>query len=601
MHKAFLRVGMAEISTPQSPSRRRKLTAILMADMVGYSTRIEQDERNNSDHASRSIDLFRSMVGLYGGRVVQIAGDGILALFESSEEALRFAIQVQSEFKEQARWESGEPIEFRIATNVGEVPSETEIIHAHCVNVAARIQALAEPGTTVVTDGVRRAVGNVREVAFRFLGSYPLKGIDEVVDIFSVEAAQADTAPVSLRPHAPSPSQSHAEHQPSVAVVALSNLTGDPANELFADVIVEGVITDLSRFRNLSVIARHSASLFSLRTAAAREIGQRLRARYLLGGSLQRAAGGRLRATLQLVEAESESVIWSDRFDAAIDQLFEVQDEITGEVASRLSVQIDLAEHRSEARRPRDMRAYGLVIRGHDMVLRYARQANLHARRLFEEAIGLAPGYARAHSAISRTHNLDWRYSWSANPAGSLDTAVATARSAIGFDRLDSRAFAELGFAHLYRKEHDESVADYRRAIALNPNDADVLAEYADALVYAGDPASSLPLIERAMRLNPHYPDWYLWYQADALDALERSEDVIATVHRMQNPDEGRRLLAANYAHLGMLSEARAQADEVLRLHPGFRISSWQERPPYRTTAMLERYIEGLRKAGLPA
>ena len=235
------------------------------------------------------------------------------------------------------------------------------------------------------------------------------------------------------------------------------------------------------------------------------------------------------------------------------------------------------------------------------MVLRFSRSANLHARRLFEEAAELAPAYARARSAISRTHNLDWRYAWSKDPTASLQTAVETARHAIQLDRLDSRAFAELGFANLYRKRHDESLSDYRRAVALNPNDADVLAEYGDSLVYAGDPGSSIAIIEQAMRLNPYYPDWYLWYLADAQDALGRSEDVIASVQRMQNPDEGRRLLAANYAHLGMMDEARAQAGEVMRLHPGFRIERWRDRPPYKDQGVLERYIEGLRNAGLPS
>ncbi|MCW6506784.1 tetratricopeptide repeat protein [Lichenifustis flavocetrariae] len=590
---------MDEQQNLQPASRRRKLTAILMADMVGYSGRIEQDEVNNSDHAARSIDLFKSLIGYYGGRVVQIAGDGILALFESSEEAIRFAVQVQTEFREQARWENGEPIEFRIATNLGEVPSGDEVIHAHCVNVAARLQALADPGAIFATGGVRRAVGNVTEVSFRLLGTFPLKGMNEVVEVFAVERVAVPSPSVSRRGPDPQASRVIPEAQPSVAVLTLTNLTGDPSNEALCDIIGEGVISDLSRFRHLTVIARHSASLFNLKLSSAREIGQRLRARYLLGGSLVRA-GRHLRAIVQLIEAESENVIWSDRFEIALGQLFEIQDEITGAVASRLSVQIDFAEHRQESKRPRDMRSYGLVIRGQDMILRFSRQANLHARRLFEEAAELTPTYARAYSAISRTHNLDWRYSWSANPAASLDTAVEAARKAIHLDRVDSRAFAELGFVHLYRKEHDESLADYRRAVALNPNDADVLAEYADSLVYAGDPASSIEIIERAMRLNPYYPDWYLWYLADAQDALGRSEDVVTTVHRMQNPDEGRRLLAANYAHLGMMDEAQAAAREVMRLHPSFRIEQWRDRPPYKDELVFQRYIEGLRKAGLP-
>ncbi len=590
---------MADHHGASSQDRRRKLTAVLMADMVGYSRRIEQDELKNSNRASRSIDLFKSLIGSYGGRVVQIAGDGILALFESSEEAIRFAIQVQSEFREQARWEDGEPIEFRVAANVGEVAGWEDVIHAHCINVAARIQPLAQPGTIVVTDGIRGAVRNLREISFRSLGSFPLKGISDVVEVFVVDAtAAANDRGTPHHEGARQPAH-QPELQPSVAALALINRTGDPANESFCDILVEGVIADLSRFRSLTVIARHSASLFDLQNTSAREIGQRLRARYLLGGSLHRA-GKHLRAVVQLIEADAENVIWSDRFDIAVDQLFEIQDEITGAVASRLSVQIDFAEHRNEARRPRDMRSYGLVVRGQEMVLRFSKPTNLHARRLFEEAASLTPNYGRAHSAISRTHNLDWRYAWSPNPSDSLETALTTAHQAAQLDRLDSRAFAELGFANLYKKRHGESLADYRRAIALNPNDADVMAEYADALVYAGDPGSSIAILERAMRLNPYFPDWYLWYLADAQDALGRSEDVIATVQRMQNPDEGRRLMAANYAHLGLMAEARAQAQEVLRLHPGFRVEHWSERPPYKDQAVLGRYIDGLRKAGLP-
>ena len=220
--------------------------------------------------------------------------------------------------------------------------------------------------------------------------------------------------------------------------------------------------------------------------------------------------------------------------------------------------------------------------------------------RFFEEAIEIAPDYGRAYSSMSRTHNIDWRYSWSPDPDRSLDIALDLARGAIQRDRLDATAYAELAYANLYKKHLDESLADYVRAMALNPNDADIISQYADALVYADQPSKSIELIGKAMRLNPCYPDQYLWDLADAYNALGRPADVIATVQRMQNPDEGRRLLAANFAHLGMMTEARAQAAEVMRLHPGFTISQWRHRPPYRDAAILERYVEGLRKAGLP-
>jgi DNA-binding SARP family transcriptional activator len=387
--------------------------------------------------------------------------------------------------------------------------------------------------------------------------------------------------------------------QPSIAVLALANLSGDPANDQLCDGIVDDIITGLSRFRNLMVIARRSSFLFSLKSNPAREIGHCLGIRYLLSGNLRRA-GKRMRIGVELIDAESEAVLWSDHFCIDGEELFDLQDEITGTVAARLAVQIDFADRQHESQCPRDMRAYSLVLRGYQLIQQYAKEANAHARRLFEEAIGIAPEYGCAYRALSRTHNLDWRYSWSAEPDRSLNTAVDLARRAVHLDPLDARGYAELGFAYLYKQRHDESIAEYLRALAMNPNDAAIIAEYADCLVYVGQPQKSVELMEKAMRLNPYYPDWYLWYLADAYCAMGKPAKVIATVQRMQNPDEGRRMLAASFAELDMMDEARNQAEKVMRLHPEFSISRWRHRPPYQDKAALERFMEGLRRAGLP-
>jgi adenylate cyclase len=569
----------------------------MFADMVGYSTRVEQDEERNAAQAARSVDLFRSLIGDYGGEVANVAGDGILALFESAEQALRFAVQMQSEFRDQSVWGNGEPIQLRIGLNLGEVIINEGNVQGHCVNVAARLQTMAEPGGIFVTGAICEAVRDHSGLSLRALGRQALKNIAEAIEVFAVaEAGSPTTLPVEISRN---PAPSEPSRHPSVAVLPLANLSGDSANDHLCAGIFEDVIASLSRFRNLMVIARHSAFRFSLDANPAHEIGKRLGARYLLGGSLRRA-DKRVRIAVELIDAESESVVWSDRFNIEIEELFDLQDEITGAVAARLSVQIDFAERRQESQYPRDMRAYGLVLRGQQLILRFAKEANAHARRLFEEAIEIAPDYGRAYSAMSRTHNLDWRYAWSPEPEESLAAAVDLASRAIQHDALDARGFAELGYAHLYKKQHDRSLAEYARAMALNPNDADIIAEYADAMVYAGQPEKSVELMGKAMRLNPYYPDWYLWYLADAYNAMGRAADVITTVQRMQNPDEGRRLLAANFAHLDMIDEAGAQAREVLRLHPGFTISHWRDRPPYRDSAILERYVSGLRKAGLP-
>jgi adenylate cyclase len=577
----------------EPPARR---AAVLFADMVEFSRRMELDQARSAGQVARSLQLFRALVGDYGGQVANAAGDGIVALFENPEAALRFAIQVQTEFREQSVWGDGQPIEFRIALNVGDVIFHDATAYGHCINVAARLQALADPGGILVTDAFRTATHESGGVSLRSLGRPYLKNITESVEIFSVDQTGAQ-AHIGVRVF--EPPRSEIVRHPSIAVLALTNLSGDPRNDHLCEGIAEDVIASLTRFRNLMVIARHSAFLFNLRENRAEEVRRSLGVRYILGGSLRRA-GKRLRIAVELIDAASENVLWSDRFNVEFEELFDMQDEITGSVAVRLSVQIDFAERRQESPFPRDMRAYGLVLRGQHLILRFTREGNWHARRLFEEAAEFSPDYSRAFSALSRTHNLDWRYAWSAKPKDSLEAAVALARRAQELDRLDARGFSELAYAKLYSRQHDEAMAEYAQALALNPNDSDIIAECADALSYVDQPERGLELMGKAMRLNPHYPDWYLWYLADIYDVMGRSEDVIATVRRMHDPSEGQRLMAIHCAHLGRMEEARAAAREVLRLHPNFRIREWRERPPYRDSLPLERYVEGLRKAGLP-
>ena len=569
----------------------------MVADMVEFSRRMEQDQTGSVGPVARSIQLFRDLIGDYGGRVANIAGDGILALFDSAEKALQFAIQIQTEFRDQSVWADGEPIQFRIGLNIGEITLHEAVAYGHCINVAARLQAMAEPNSILVTGAFRSAMRELAGTALRSLGQPRLKNISEVIEVFEVEHSGAKPLRlVNAAREGPSASRSVIR---SIAVLALANLSGDPRNDHLCEGIAEDVIASLARFRNLMVIARHSSFLFNLNANPVQEVQRKLGVRYILGGSLRRA-DKRLRITVELIDAASESALWSDRFKLELEDLFDLQEEVAGAVAARLSVQIDIAEQRQESPHPRDMRAYGLVMRGRHLMLKFTKEANWHARRLFEEAVEFAPEYSRAHSALSRTHNLDWRYAWSETPQESLESAIVFARRAKEFDRLDARGFAELGYAKLYRRQHDEALAEYTQALSLNPNDSDIIAEYADALAYADRPQRAVQLMQKAMRLNPYYPDWYLWYLADVYDTMGRSKDVIATVRRMHDSSEGQRLAAANYAHLGMMGEAEAAAREVMRLHPRFTISEWRDRPPYRDKVPLERFIEGLRKAGLP-
>jgi adenylate cyclase len=576
------------------PRPRRSTVTVMFADMVGYSHQLQRDEVRNAAQSAKSIALFKSLIADYNGKVANVAGDGLLALFPNSTDAVTFAIEVQRNFYEQAVWSDGDPIKFRVALSQGDISVRQGNVQGHCVNVAARLQSLAAPGGIVLTGDLVKLLDASLQSQVVPLGRRVLKNITGSVEVYSVATDRPETPEEPRKDLLPS-----RPRQPSVAVLALINLSGDPANDHLCEGIAEDVIDNLSRFRNLIVIARHSAFLFSVKSRTPAEIGQRLGVSYLLSGSLRRS-GKRIRVGVELIATESEAVVWADRIDIDRNEILDLLDEITSSVASRLAVQVDQAESRREALYPTDMRAYGLALRSHRLMLRFTKEANAHARHLLEEAIDVSPDYARAYAALSRTHNLDWRYSWSSNPNASLETATKLALHAVDLDSLDARAFAELGFAHLYGKQHTQALADYRRATHLNPSDADIIAEHADCLTYTGDPETGMEMLERAMRLNPYFPDWYLWCLADAYWTMGRPSDVISTVLRMQDPSEGSRLLAVSYTELGLFKEAQEQAAIILNRIPSFSVTVWRERLPHVDRALNDRFADGLKRAGLP-
>jgi TolB-like protein len=544
--------------------------------------------------------LIKSLIGDYGGRVEHVAGDGVLALFESASRALHFAIAIQREFRNEAVWAGDDlPIAFRIGINIGEVLVGDEAnVQGHSVNIAARLQGLARPGGICITEAVQRAVRDTLGVAMRPLGPQTLKNISEPVEVFAIEI-NGPPVPVSTELPARPSEIIRSFTDPSVAVLPIANLSSDPRDSHLCDGFTGDLITNLSRFRDLLVIARHSAFLFKNRDVPPAQVAEELGVRYLVTGGLQRS-GRRLRLRVQLTEAASDRVIWSDRYDGNLGDLFAFQDDVTAMVAARLAVQISAAEQRRVlADHPPELPAYGLVLRGQDLSLRYRKEANLHARRLFEHAADIDPDYGRCYAGMSRTFNLAWRYRWTPNPEMALDKAVDLANAAIRYDSLDARGFGELGFAQLYKKHHDASLAAYERATALNPNDADILAERGDALVYSGQAERSVELLQRAMRLNPYYPDWYLWYLGDAYFHLGQYDKTIMTVQKMRDQSEAHRLLASSYALLGEVDQARHHAQQVMIAHPNFSIEHWRNVLPYKNFDYLEPFIDGLRKAGL--
>jgi adenylate cyclase len=571
--------------------------AILFADVKGYSVLIRRDEVGTYERLRRARALFRQLVGDYGGRIVDEAGDGVLAAFDEAGRAIDFALAVQRDLANAAAWqgESG-PFAFRIGLHSGPVHVDGERLFGHSLIVAQRIQEVTPPGGVCVSDVTRAAVRHRNDLRFVSLGWRPLKNL-EPMQVHRVETADRSAALERSLLAGSSPTSTD---DASIAMLPLENQSPDTMDRVLCDGVTTDIIERLSRFRDLSVIARHSAFQCRALAHAPAEVGQLLGVRYLALGALRRA-GDRLRITAQLLEAESGRLLWSDRYDGSLGDIFAFQDDVADMIAARIATHVSAAERRRVlAGRAPSVSAYALQLRGQDLVYQYRRESNIHARRLFEEAVAIDPRWGRLYAGMSRTFNLDWRYRWATDADRCLERALQLAREAVTYDELDARGFAELGFVNLYSRLHEPALAAYERAITLNPNDSDVLAEMGDALNATGQPARAVELLQRAIRLNPCTPDWYLWYLGGALFDMRRYEEVVKTVSAMRDPTEGRRLLAASCAYLGRMEEAAQHAREVLRAHPGFSTAEWRLVAPFRNEAALDHYLTGLRLAGLP-
>lgn len=577
------------------------LSAVLVADIHSYSKLMSRNESETSSRVSQAIDLIRQLTGDYGGTIKNIAGDGILALFDSVSNCINFAVAMQQEFANDAVWNSGsDPISFRIGINVGEVREGHFGLHGHAINVAARIQTLAKPGGICVSKAVSQVARNTVNVQLTSMGTPKLKNIEEPIEVFEIEpckipALASVDAPLIMertQPLSDIPDN-------SIAVLPLDNLSGEMQNVHLCNGVTGDIISNLTRFNNLHVIAQQSSSLFENPQVPANEIGRKLGVRYLTTGGVQRA-GDQLRVRVQLIEAESGRSVWAETFSGSIQDVFSFQDEITAVVASCLSVKVDKAESQRQQRTaPADLQAYGLILRGREVYKQPRRELNLHARRLFEQASTIDPDYAVPYASISRTSNDAWRFDWADQPEEALDDAITKAEIALRLDPDDARGHAALGNACLYKRRHDESLAAYERAIKFNPNDADILAEMGHSASVYGDPQRAVELIERAMRLNPFYPDWYLWHLGEAYFDMNDYEEAIRTLTQMHDKTEAYRMLTASNALLGRMDEARRNAEKILETHPEFTLKHWENVPPDRNPEPRDRLIEGLKKAGL--
>ena len=575
----------------------RRLAAILVADVVGYSRMTARDEAGTlAELWSRQKNLIQPKVAEYHGRVVKLMGDGVLMEFPSVVSAVQCAVDLQ---KETAAANAGlladRRIELRIGVNLGDVVVENGDIYGEGVNVAARLEGLAEPGGICLSASVYDQVKKRLDLSFKDLGWQTVKNITEPLQVFGVEMSAAGVA--GHRPEQRAPLE--LPSKPSIAVLPFENLSRDPKQDYFCDAITNDLITDLSRFLSLFVIASHSTFAYKGKATNVRQVGRELGVAYVLEGSVQKS-GSRVRINAQLIDAATEGHLWAERYDRQLTELLDVQDEIVQTIVASLAARVDVFERERAVRRSTDnLVAYDCYLRGRDIWFRWTKDANRRAREMFHEAIKLDPGFARAYGYVSFTHVADWREGWDASPA-SLKLALEFAQKAVALDRFDYDNHWSLAIALVYTRQFDRGMEAYDRAVELNSNDANLLAEMADALCFVGRAEQAIGLIKRAMRLNPIYPDWYLWHLGWAYYLVGEYDKAYAALTSVSDPPNNlRRDLAATCVRLGRLEEARSVAAELLVRDPQYSLDR-ERMLPFEDSAPLERYLDDLRQAGLP-
>ena len=570
---------------------QRRLAAILAADVVGYSRLMEHDETGTlTALKARRRDVLAPVVAQHNGRVVKLMGDGVLVEFASAVDAVQCAVELQKGFTEANQGvPEASSIVLRIGINLGDVIVEGSDLYGDGVNVAARLEALAEPGGVCVSATVRDHVTGKLTLAFDDLGERTLKNIQKPVRIY--RARQQSQQVVE-------PAPVNASGRASIAVLPFTNMSNDPDQEFFTDGLTEDIITDLSNVPGFFVIARNSTFAYKGKPTDLRQIAQVLGVKYILEGSARRSAQ-RLRINVQLIDAvEGGSHIWAERFDRDLADIFVVQDEIARRVVEAIIGKL-AAFPFVERYRPTNLEAYDLCVRARSS-LTIDKALNQENQILLERAIALDPGYCEAHWRLSWSLLCNWLH-WGEPQEPNRKAAFTHAQRAVELDPNDSGAHWTLGNILLYERRWDEAEFHHETANHLNPNDAEALAILADFKVLIGKPQEAVQFGERALRLNPHSPSWYYWNLGFAQVANGQYDDAIVTLRREETyRTVSRRVLAAALALCGRVSEAQMETQLFRAASPHWRISKWVESQPFKNPKDAQLWIAGYRLAGLP-
>lgn len=579
----------------------RRLAAILAADVVGFSRMMGADESGTLERLKAlRRELVEPCIKARSGRIVKLMGDGLLAEFRSVVEAVQCAANIQEGMAgRELDLPETERISLRIGVNLGDILVEGTDIYGDGVNVASRLEVLAAPGGICLSGATFDAVEGKLDLPFEAIGSQKLKNIDKPVRVYRIDlpTSRAESvADLSESPQLPS--------KPSIAVLPFTNMSNDKTQEHLADGIAEDIITALSKVSNIFVVARNSTFTYKGQAIDIKQVGREQGVRYVLEGSVQRS-GQRLRTTAQLIDATSGHHIWAQRYDRVIDDVFDVQDEITREVTSALQVHLTEGEQaRLWASGTKNLEAWEAAIQCPALLHSHRRIDVLPARRLAERALQLDKNYASAWALLGWAHWTEAFNGWTDNPAAKLDLALDALNRAWAIDDSNPDTLALLAFLHLSLKKYGEARQFIEKAMTLGPNNSFAFAVAANVELYCNRPEVMVPLLKRAIRLSPIYPAWYLGDLSYAYVLMGRLEEAIATAKESIKIDPdyiyNYHTLAIAHIELGQIEAAHADIENILRIEPKMSIRTYRDSQPYEDEALRNRIITAFREAGLP-
>ena len=623
---------------------KRKLTTIFSADVVGYSRLMEDNEEATIQALNTYRNSMSTLVQQHRGRVVDMTGDNLMAEFSSVVDAVKCAVETQKELSDRnADLPENRRMFFRIGINLGDIVEEDNIIYGDGVNIAARLEGLAEAGGICISRTAYDQVKKKLELGYEYLGEHSVKNISEPVHVYRVlmepEAAgkvigekRKEKRRITLavvivllivagglagwylyieqtkriEPASVVKMAFPLPEQPSIAVLPFDNMSDDPEKDYIADGFTENIITGLSQIPDMFVIARNSVFTYKGKPVKIKQVSEELGVRYVLEGSVQRAED-RLRVTAQLIDALKGHHLWAERYDRELKDLFVLQDDITMKVLNALEVKLTVGEAANWYRTD-NFEAWSLLTKGFSLINRLTKEDLLEARKHFEQAANLEPDYAPAWTMQAWTHTIEVLLGLSKSPRESINRAIELAQKTAALGEEQANLHSLMNRIYRVQGKFDKAIAEGKKAVNLNPNDARAHIFLAESLRYGGRPEEAILHAKKAMRLEPYYPAWFLSNLAGPYEMVGRYEEAIAICkQQLERALSGEyplilvyQRLVINYARLDQMKEAEAHAAEILKIKPDYTVDFYRKIAFYKDKAYVENHVDLLRKAGLP-